>query len=82
LLWQKLTITPSFHYHKEAPRLLKLHGGFGEMTEDHLEQNHQNMDKIHRRLGSLGWCKRAMAISRLEKMAKISTAREDSLSQS
>jgi hypothetical protein len=27
---------------------LKLHGGFGEMTEDHLEQSHQNMDKIHR----------------------------------
>jgi hypothetical protein len=54
-----------------------------EMTEDHLEQSHQNMDKIHRRLGSLGFgAKRAMAISRLEKMAKISTAREDSLSQS
>jgi hypothetical protein len=31
LLWQKLDLnyTPSFHYlHKEAPRLLKLHGGF------------------------------------------------------
>jgi hypothetical protein len=42
------------HYlHKEAPRLLKLHGGFGEMTEDHLEQSHQNMDKIHRH--SLGF---------------------------
>jgi hypothetical protein len=52
------------------------------MTEDHLEQSHQNMDKIHRR-PALGFgAKRAMAISRLEKMAKISTAREDSLSQS
>jgi hypothetical protein len=74
LLWQKLDLnyTPSFHYlHKEAARLLKLHGGFGEMTEDHLEQSHQNMDKIHRRLGRLGFgAKRAMAISRLEKMAK------------
>jgi hypothetical protein len=41
LLWQKLDLnyTPSFHYlHKEAPRLLRLHGGFDEPTEDHLEQ--------------------------------------------
>jgi hypothetical protein len=74
LLWQKLDLnyTPSFHYlHKEAPCLLKLHGGCGEMMEDHLEQSHQNMDKIHRRLGRLGFgAERAMAISRLEKMAK------------
>jgi hypothetical protein len=80
LLWQKLDLnyTPSFHYlHKEAPRLLKLHGGFGEMTEDHLEQSHPNMDKIHRRLGRLGFgAKRAMAISRLEKMAKDPVLRE------
>jgi hypothetical protein len=72
-LWQKLDLsyTPSFHYaHKEALRLLRLHGGFGEMTEDHLEQSHQSMDKIHQRLGRLGFgAKRAMAISRLAKMA-------------
>lgn len=66
-----MSYTPSFHYvHKEALRLLKLHGGFGELTEDHLEQSHQSMDKIHQRLGRLGFgAKRAIAISRLAKMA-------------
>jgi hypothetical protein len=73
LLWQKLDLnyTPSFHYlRKEAPRLLRLHGAFGELTEDHLEQSHQNMDKIHGRLGRLGFgAKRAMAISLLKNLA-------------
>jgi hypothetical protein len=73
LLWHKLDLnyTPSFHYlHKEALRALRRHRGFGELTEDHLEQSHQKMDKIHRRLGRLGFgAKRAMAISRLEKIA-------------
>jgi hypothetical protein len=73
LVWQKLDLnyTPSFHYvHKEAPRPLKLHRRFGELTEEHLEQSHPNMDKIHRRLGRLGFAaKRAMVISRLENMA-------------
>ena len=72
-LWMKLDLnyTPSFHYvHIEAHRLLKIHGGFGELTEDHLEQSHQTMDKIHQRLGRLGFgAKRAVAISRLAKMA-------------
>jgi hypothetical protein len=64
-----LNYTPSFHYvHNETPR--KLDGGFGELTEDHMDQSHQNMDKIHRGLGRLGFVtKRAMAISRLEKIA-------------
>jgi Iap family predicted aminopeptidase len=40
LLWKKLGLsyTPSFHYvHKEALRLLTMHGGFEELVEDHLE---------------------------------------------
>ena len=37
--------------------------------EDHLEQSHQKMDKIHQRLARLGFgMKRAMAISRLAEM--------------
>jgi hypothetical protein len=82
-LAEDLNYTPSFHYlHKEAPRLLKLHGGFGEMTEDHLEQNHQNMDKIHRRLGTSALCETSNGNLSIGKDGKISTAREDSLSQS
>jgi hypothetical protein len=72
LLWRKLGLsyTPSFHYlHKEALRLLRLHGGIGELLEDHLEQSHQKMDRIHQRLARLGFGeKRAMAISRLAEM--------------
>jgi hypothetical protein len=58
------------HYvHKEALRLLTMHGGVGELLEDHLEQSHQKMDKIHQRLARLGFgIKRAMAISRLVEM--------------
>jgi hypothetical protein len=71
-LWEALGLsyTPSFHYlHKEALRLLTIHGGIGELLEDHLEQSHQNMDKIHQRLARLGFgMKRAMAISRLTAM--------------
>jgi hypothetical protein len=49
---------------------LRIHGGFGELLEDHLEQSHQKMDKIHQRLARLGFGKkRAMAISRLAEMA-------------
>jgi hypothetical protein len=45
------------------------------MTEDHLEQSHQN-GQDSPTASRLGFgAKRAMAISRLEKMAKISTAR-------
>jgi hypothetical protein len=73
LLWKKLGLsyTPSFHYiHKEALNLLRMHGGIGELVEDHLEQSHQKMDKIHQRLARLGFgMKRAMAISRLAEMA-------------
>jgi hypothetical protein len=73
LLWKKLGLnyTPSFHYlHKECLRLLRLHGGIGELLEDHLEQSHQKMDEIHQRLARLGFgMKRAMAISRLAEMA-------------
>jgi hypothetical protein len=73
-LWGEfgMNYTPSFHYvHKEAIRLLEKHGGFGDLTEDHLEQSHQTMDKIHRRLGRLGFgAKRAMAISKLVRMSK------------
>jgi hypothetical protein len=73
LLWKKLGLsyTPSFHYvHKEALRLLTMHGGIGELLEDHLEQSHQKMDRIHQRLARLGFGKkRAMAISRLAEMA-------------
>ncbi len=37
--------------------------------EDHLEQSHQKMNKIHQRLARLGFgMKRAMAISRLAEM--------------
>jgi hypothetical protein len=72
LLWQKLGLsyTPSFHYvHKEALRLLTMHGGVGELLEDHLEQSHQKMDRIHQQLSRLGFgMKRAMAISRLAEM--------------
>jgi hypothetical protein len=72
LLWKKLGLsyTPSFHYvHKEALRLLTMHGGIGELLEDHLEQSHQKMDRIHQRLARLGFGeKRAMAISRLVEM--------------
>ena len=66
-----MSYTPSFHYvHKEALRLLREHGGFAELTEAHLEQSHQTMDKIHQRLGRLGFgARRALAISRLAKMA-------------
>ena len=54
--------------HKESPRLLEVHGGFGELTEDHLEQSHQMMDKVHQRLGRLGFGpKPALAISRIVK---------------
>ena len=73
VLWNELGLnyTPSLHYvHKEALRLLKIHRGFGEFLEDHLEQSHQTMDKIHKRLGNLGFgARRAMAISRLAQMA-------------
>jgi hypothetical protein len=73
VLWSELGLsyTPSFHYvHKEAHRLLVIHRGFGEFLEDHLEQSHQTMEKIHKRLGNLGFgAKRAMAISRLAQMA-------------
>ena len=73
VLWNELGLnyTPSFHYvHKEAPRLLKIHRGFGEFLEDHLELSHQTMDRIHKQLGNLGFgAKRAMAISRLAQMA-------------
>jgi hypothetical protein len=72
LLWKALDLsyTPSFQYiHKEALRLLRIHEGFGELVEDHLEQSHQKMDKIHQRLARLGFgMKRAMAISRLAEM--------------
>jgi hypothetical protein len=72
-IWDALDMnyTPSFHYaHKEALRLLKHHKGFAELTEDHIEQSHQTMNSIHQRLGRLGFGpKRAMAISRLEKMS-------------
>ena len=66
-----LSYTPSFHYlHKEAGHLLRLHGGFGELTEDHLEQSHQTMDRIHQQLGHLGFgAKWAMALSRLSKIS-------------
>jgi hypothetical protein len=66
-----LGYTPSFNYvHKEAIRLLETHGGIGELLEDHLEQSHQKMDKIHQRLARLGFGKkRAMAISRLAEIA-------------
>ena len=66
-----LSYTPSFHYvHKEALHILTMHGGIGELLEDHLEQSHQKMDKIHQRLARLGFGKkRAMAISRLAEMA-------------
>jgi hypothetical protein len=38
--------------------------------ENHLEQSHQKMDKIHQRLARLGFGKkRAMAISRLAEIA-------------
>jgi hypothetical protein len=33
----------------------ELHGGFGELAEDHLEQSHQHLDNIHRRLRRLGF---------------------------
>jgi hypothetical protein len=75
LLWKELglskTPTCSFHYiHKEALRLLTIHGGIGELVEDHLEQSHQKMDKIHQRLARLGFgMKHAIAISRLVEMA-------------
>jgi hypothetical protein len=79
-LWKTLGLhyTPSFHYiHKEALRLLCLHGGFADLVEDHIEQSHQNMDRIHQRLGRLGFgAKRAMAISRLEQMSKNMTLKE------
>jgi hypothetical protein len=72
LLWKKLGLsyTPSFHYlHKEALRLLRMHGGIGELLKDHLEQSHQKMDRILQRLARLGFGeKRAMAISRLAEM--------------
>jgi hypothetical protein len=72
LLWKKLGLsyTPSFHYvHKEALRLLRMHGGIGELLEDHLEKSHQKMERIHQRLARLGFgMKRAMAISRLAEM--------------
>ena len=55
--------------HKEALRLLRLHGGIGELLEDNLEQSHQKMDRIHERVSRLGFSvKRAMAISRLAEM--------------
>jgi hypothetical protein len=47
-----------------------LHGRIGELLEDHLEQSHQKMDKIHQRLARLGFgIKRAIAISRPAEMA-------------
>lgn len=58
LLWKKLNMsyTPSFHYvHKEAIRLLQLRGGFVELTEDHLEQSHQTMDKFTKDLATLAF---------------------------
>jgi hypothetical protein len=66
-----VSYTPSFHYlHKEALRLLEMHGGIGELLEDYLEQSHQKMDKIHQQLARLGFGKkRAMAISRLAEIA-------------
>jgi hypothetical protein len=79
-LWNILDLnsTPSIHYiHKEAIRLLRLHGGFTDLTEDHIEQSHQNMDRIHQRLGRLGFgAKRAMAISRLAQMSQDPTLRQ------
>jgi hypothetical protein len=95
LFWKKLGLsyTPSFHYlHKEALRLLRLHGGIGELLEDHLEQSHQKMDRIHQRLARLGFGeKRAMAISRLAEMdshpiikdvrEKVMTARKRNFTQ-
>jgi hypothetical protein len=79
-LWNMLDLnyTPSIHYiHKEAIRLLRLHGGFTDLTEDHIEQSHQNMDRIHQRLARLGFgAKRAMAISRLAQMSQDPTLRQ------
>jgi hypothetical protein len=72
VVWKNLGLsyTPSFHYlYKEALRLLSLHGGIGELLEDHLEQqSHRKMDRIHQRLTRLGFGKRAMAITRLAEM--------------
>jgi hypothetical protein len=50
-----------------------------DLTEDHLEQIHQTMDKIHQPLGRLGFgANLSMASSRLAKMSKDPqlTARE------
>jgi hypothetical protein len=65
LLWQKLNYTPSFIISQEAPRLLKLwrdDGGY------HLEQP-PKWTRFTDGSAASG-AKRAMAISRLEKMAK------------
>jgi hypothetical protein len=43
-----------------------MHEGIEELLEDHLEQSHQQMDRMHQRLVRLGFgMKRAMTISRL-----------------
>jgi hypothetical protein len=79
-LWNILDLnyTPSIHYiHKEVLRLLQLHGGFTDLVEDHIEQSHQNMDRIHQRLGRLGFgAKRAMAISRLAQISQDPTLKQ------
>jgi hypothetical protein len=65
LLWKKLGLsyTPIFHYvHEEALRLLGMHGGIGELLQDHLEQR--------QRLARLGFgVKRVMEISRMADMS-------------
>jgi hypothetical protein len=57
----------AYEQSEEALRLLEMYGGIiRELLEDHPEQSHQKMDKIHERLARLGFgMKRVMAISRL-----------------
>jgi hypothetical protein len=64
-----LSYTPCLHLiHLHAVDIFRKHGGFGELLEDSIEQSHQTMLRLHRRLAGLGSCsKRAEAISRFTK---------------
>jgi hypothetical protein len=61
--------TPSMHIlHKHVVQLCRMHGGFGEMTEDLIELTHQSMQRFHQRFAGLGSTeKHAVAISKAEK---------------
>ena len=66
-----LSYTPSLHLiHKHAAPLFQKLEGFGELLEDLVEQSHQTMHRLRQQLAGLGSCsKRALALSRCEKMA-------------